>query len=260
MRLHSIFLKTLSGCTGLLKGWGAAGGVLSIGMTVLYAASATAEELPDWLDAAAAFFQDLPGELPGVPGEWLLEAVWFVALPVFLALFSTELGSRLLAGREQDGQLELLLAYPLSRRRLLLENYAVLAAATAGLTLLVWLFSGLGLLAAGGVFTASGTALELFLAALVFGSLAFALSGRTGRRGKARGITLAVLALAVLLELAGRAIPRPVNFLQYLSPLADFAGSHLANGLRPGFALLLAGLAALLVVLALLGFDRREIE
>lgn len=257
MRLRSVFFKTLTDRVGMIKTWAALISGAAVLLVVIFAVLSRAAGLPLWLTPLANLF-DLPAGSP--PASWFLAASWWIILPGLLAAFSIELGAGLLAGREEDRELELLLAYPISRRRLLLERYAVLAAATAALALPAWMLAAAGFRAAGAAPAGFGLAPGMALVALVFGSLAFALGGRSGSRTPARWISLAVLAAAAGLELAGPGLPGPLAYVRYLSPLYDFAAGHLLSGvIYPGFSLLLAGTAALLTWLAAYAFEHREI-
>jgi ABC-2 type transport system permease protein len=89
---------------------------------------------------------------------------------------------------EEAGTLDLLLAHPVSRTRLVLERFAALAAAVAWLGLVVWA----GTLAAArapdmGIGAGPITAATLGLLGLGFGTVALAAGALSGRRGQVLG-------------------------------------------------------------------------
>jgi ABC-2 type transport system permease protein len=221
---------------------------------VIYAAVDGLIWPPRWLSALGNFVGALVG-LPGAQdGEWVRAAGWQLVLPILLALVVMDQGSRLLGGDEASQEMELLLAYPITRRRLLLEKFGVLVVSTAVLALLVWAVAGIGFLAADGGTPPPGALPGLFLEALVFGCLAFALAARADHdRRSAWTLTLVVRGVAVLVGLLGHLLPQPLAFLSYLSPLSEISAG------RRGYAMLLVGVCAVLLGMALVFFDRREV-
>lgn len=259
MWLRSIFLKTLLGYMPVIRRWAFALSGAVLALVVIFAQVDRMVWLPRWLGALASIVGEMLGQSAAMNSEWLYLAVWQLVLPLLLAAFSIHLGSRLLAADEANEEMELLLAYPVSRRRLLLEKFGVLVAATAGLTLLILGTAALGFRAAGSTPIAADRAAALFLMALVFGCLAFALAARsahyegvTSGSGRAQSAALLVLAAAVLLALFGDSLPQPLLFLRYLSPFYDYTAGR-------GFMMLLGGLCAALLGAALMAFEGREI-
>jgi ABC-2 type transport system permease protein len=49
---------------------------------------------------------------------------------VLLIIFTTGIGARAIAGEEESGRLDLLLAYPVSRTRVVVQRFAALVVAT----------------------------------------------------------------------------------------------------------------------------------
>ena len=64
------------------------------------------------------------------PEGFLHSQVFAQALPILLLIFAIGLGSRAIAGAEGDGTLELLLANPVTRRRVAVERYMTVVAQT----------------------------------------------------------------------------------------------------------------------------------
>ncbi len=259
MWLRSIFLKTLRGYLPLIRNWALILCGVVLVLVVIFAQVDRLVWMPRWLEALGSFFGELIDIPAAMNSDWLRALIWQLILPLLLASFAIHLGSRLLAGDEANEEMELLLAYPISRRRLLLEKFAVLAAATSGLTLLIWGITALGFLAAGSTPLLDGGVAGLLLMALVFGCLAFMLAARAAHyegissgSGRAQSAALLVLAAAVLLALFGDSLPQPLIFLRYLSPFFDYTAG-------PGFLALLGALCMVLVGMAIVAFERREI-
>ncbi len=195
------------------------------------------------------------------PG-YLGAEIFSVIAPMLLALFAILWGSDLAAGEEDRGTIDLLLANPVSRRRVLLEKWAALALGTLGLGAV--LEGVLGLL--GPLFSLSvGWA---GLTAAVLGSTAFALACATlalavgaasGSRGLARGVATAFAVASYLLSALAPLVSafRRVSWLS----LWEQALGHqpLTTGLRPTNLSVLLVVVVVLVAVALWGYDRRDL-
>ena len=188
-----------------------------------------------------------------------LEAV----LPLLLSFWPILAGARLVRGEEERGMLDVLLATPQPRARLLLEKVTALLIALLLIAVLFALGAVVGEARLGG--HADGVrallaGLNLSLLAFFFGSLALLISQFTTSRGAAAGGASGLLLLALLLDIAGREVNG--SWVQYLSPFYYY---NLNRPLIPSFqnqpvaALLLLGLCVLCVGLSLVLFARRDI-
>lgn len=183
--------------------------------------------------------------------------------PVVVLVFAVGFGAGAIAGEEDRGTMELLLAQPLSRRRLVAEKALALAVALAGLCAVVFLSVWAGALAFGmeiGAGRVAAATLALFLLGLAFGTLALALGAATGRRAVAIGVTATVALGAYLLQSLGPL----VELLEPWTPLSPFAhyatGDRLRGGFDPAAAGVLLVLALSFVGLAAYGFARRDLR
>jgi len=200
------------------------------------------------------------------PVGYLSSQCYYLIVPLLFSFLAIGLGSSLLARDEQNKTLELLLARPVSRSRLLLSKAAAgliilivvgLVTAVLGAVLVHFIdFPGVRAL---GVFFVTLMCLDF---ALLFGALAFALTafGRFGR-GMAIG-------LSTLLALAGyifSSLDKTVAWLTWPARFLPFHYYHPADMLRSGRltgpeALGMLIVSVILFLLALLAFRRRDIE
>jgi ABC-2 type transport system permease protein len=183
-------------------------------------------------------------------------------VPLLLLIAAVGAGARATAGEEERGTLDLLLANPISRRRLVLEKLAALAAEIAILAVVLWLALLVGVEAIGmnvspahlGAATSAAA-----LLALAFGAIALFLGAALGRQGAAIGIAAATAVVAYLLS----SLAELVDFLKPLRGASPFYHYAANDALRSGLAaehigfLLLLGAAA--VVAALVAFERRDL-
>jgi ABC-2 type transport system permease protein len=198
------------------------------------------------------------------PVSFLNSQVFYATLPILWIILAITRGAGVLGREEQNHTLELLLARPLSRTRLLAAKALSLMtefAIVAGATLLVIialapvfeLHVGTGELALATLYTAAFS--------LSFGYIAFVLQA-ANRFSKRAAVTFAVLfsfggyVLASLSAMASW-LEWPVKFMpyHYFRPLDAFEG-HWPHG-----ALLYMAIVFILgTVFAVVGFRRRDIE
>ncbi len=196
------------------------------------------------------------------PAGYLQSTVFGLIMPLLVIMASVIAGARNIAGDEEAGTLDLVLAHPVSRRRLLTERWSAMLATTMLLTgvacvvtlLMAWA-SSMGVSFVNVIATSVGLA----LLGVVFGSLALAVGASVGRRGLALGVAAA---LALMSYIANSFAPQIDGFtwVQKLSPFYYYLGK---DPLRHGFDFAglarLVALIAVLFVVAIVHFNRRDI-
>lgn len=203
------------------------------------------------------------GELDlGSPTGYLQARLFDFLVPILLLVQAIGLGSAAIAGEEENGTLDLVLAHPISRSSVYWQKWLNmgLALAITGVCLLLatWLGSqqtqmnvGLGTLA--------GTVFLAVLLALFFGSLALAIGAWRGRRGLALAATGAIATLAYF---ANALLPLQASLKdwQVLSPFYHALGyGPLKEGLQAGHLLVLLALIAVVAVAGWQAFQKRDI-
>ena len=182
---------------------------------------------------------------------------------VVLAVFAISLGTSAIAGEEDRRTMDLILATPTPRQRIVLARFGAMvtlvAMVAAGIALVMIVANPIVDLGFSiGEILASN--IELALAALVFGSLALAVGGLTGQRGLtigiAAGVTVATFfinGLAQLVEwLQGPQKLTPFYWLQRSDPLS--------NGLSLEDTTIMLVVIIVFLGVAIWGFDRRDIS
>jgi ABC-2 type transport system permease protein len=182
-------------------------------------------------------------------------------LPMLLLVFAVAAGAGAVAGEEDRGTLELLVANPISRGRVLAEKFAALAvmAVLLGLVVLAGVLAGGPLvgLRVGVAGLAAAVASQTLLAVL-FGGLAMAVGAATGSRGLAVGVG-AGAAVAAYLVHSLAPLSEALAWLRQLSPIWWATGNDpLQHGLGVGLLVLLAVLGMVLAVGGRL-FARRDL-
>ncbi|HEX7498482.1 MAG TPA: ABC transporter permease subunit [Candidatus Limnocylindrales bacterium] len=183
-------------------------------------------------------------------------------LPALMVTYAAGMASGFTAGEESRGTIDVLLSYPISRRRLVLEkSLAVLIGCIVAATAVL----ALGLAGA----AASATALPwdkmaaalamLVLLGLAFAAIALAFSAATGNRAGAIGLAVGLMVVMYLVDalasiVDGLGVIRPLSLFRYY-----MGGDPLRNGLSVSDAGVLVAVVVAFVGIALVVFERRDL-
>lgn len=223
------------------------------------AMDAILESYPELVQAFVAFGGTLDYTSPA---GYLGAELFSMMLPLLFIIAAIVAGSKAIAGEEEAGTLDLLLAMPLSRTRVLLEKTAALAVEMVLLGAVLFASLAIGTRAAGmdvGVGALAAASFDVVALAWVYGALAVLLGAAIGRRAIAGGIAAALAVLAYVLN----ALAPLVDALEPLrpySPWYHYADSApLTTGLDPVNVGVLLAIAAGLVVIAPFLLRRRDV-
>lgn len=185
-----------------------------------------------------------------------------VVVPLLVLFYGAATGARLIAGDEESGYLDLLVAHPVSRTRLVVQRFAALAAGAGfiGLAVFVMMMVVRGPAELGDVAVADFAAqcLNLVLLGITFGALAVCLGGFTGHRALVFGVTGGAGVLAYAANAFGGQIG--LSWTERLSPFHYYIGGEpLKHGFQWADAGILAAVSALLVAAGTYRFNHRDI-
>ena len=260
--LADIWTKTLWDQRRSILGWAIGFVAVSVIYGGFYPFASTPEyaELIDNLPAglSEAFGWD---EISS-PHGYLGSTVFGILGPVLVIIMAIAFGARAIAGNEEDGHLELLIAQPVTRTRVVLQRAAALVITTAVGGLAVFL----SILAIRGpveldlsVGNIAVTSLNLALLGAVFGALALLVGGFVGRRGLVIGVS-AVIAVAGYLANGLAPQVEGLAWLQKVSPFYWFGSTAtLRDGIDLPKTLLLAAVTVAFVAVAVIAFNRRDV-
>lgn len=203
------------------------------------------------------------GELDYTSGAGYLGSELFAFMvPLLLLIAAIGAGARALAGEEETGTLDLLLANPISRRRVAAEKLAALVVELAALGLVLFLALWIGCRAASLDVSAEhlvAATTSAVVLALAFGAIALLIGALTGRRARAVAIT-AALAVAAYVVNGLAPLVEALDPLQKLSPFYHYAaGDPLRHGLTVSHVGILLAIAVAAALLGPLAFERREL-
>jgi ABC-2 type transport system permease protein len=154
------------------------------------------------------------------------------------------------------------MSYPLKRSRVLMEKFGAMVATMLALAFVLWLSMAVGAIASGMdislVRVAEAILSGVFLG-LAFGTLALALACARSNQGLSMGITSALGVAAYFLNALAPVVDALETFRD-LSLFYYYIGSDpLSNGLDLGHATALISLTGVLLVVALVTFERRDL-
>ena len=261
--MANVFSKALWDQRRGIFGWSV--GVAAVG--VMYAFFYPTMNTP----ALADFMRYLPQELFTAMGVsdfttaagYLGSTSYGILGPILFMVFGAALGSRAIAGDEEAGRLDVLLAHPIDRARFLVERAAamIVALSVAGLTMFLAMvaISDLAQLGTIGAANLAAASAHIVLLGAFFGSLALAVGAATGRRAWAAGAVAVVGVLTYFANTLGPSIEW-LAWSRDFSPFHYYSGGQpLRNGFQASDALVLGGATLILVALAALAFRRRDV-
>lgn len=192
--------------------------------------------------------------------SFLSSELFGVILPLLLPFYGIIALSNVVAGAEERGRLDVLLGNPIPRRHLILGSFQVIASYLFVLVIVI-----------GVVVYTVATMLDLELTArqatraafalwpltLAFGAFALAMSSMVRQRAVALGVPAAVLFLMYLVNVIGRLAPT-VSGIRFGSAY-HYYGAAIIEGVWWGGVAVLLGAATVLVTVAVIMFDRRDI-
>jgi ABC-2 type transport system permease protein len=212
------------------------------------------------INTDAGFYQALGYD--NSPAGYLQGSLFALTGALLAIMAAVVAGARAIAGDEEAGTLDLLLAHPVSRTRLVLERFAALAAAVGWLGLVIWAatVAAVNLADMGiGADRIAVTTLGLVLLALGFGTAALAVGAVIGRRGLVLGVVAALAVGAYLAYTVGGQV-QSLEAMRKLSPFYYYLGGDpLRTGVDLGHVAVLAAIPLVLLGVALWSLTRRDI-
>jgi ABC-2 type transport system permease protein len=263
--LRSVFSKVVHDQWRIVLGWAAFSAIWPAMYVALYPSIGSFLNLQELLDQMPPAIRQMfsMSELGvGTPEGFLnMELFSFVA-PLLIFAYTVSVGGSATAGEEERGTMDLLLANPVPRWRVIVEKSAAFLLGTIVIGVGMWLGAAAGA-------AISGVDLDLALIAqalasvvllgLAFGAFAMALGAITGRRWVAASIALMVAIASFFLNGLGSL----VDWLDPWRPVSPFyhyiANDPLVNGLDLSHAMVLAVLTVLCTAVAVVAFERRDL-
>jgi ABC-2 type transport system permease protein len=267
MMLNNVVLKTLRDKRRALLGWAIALTGFAFLFTLYWP---YIRDMPSIVQLLQAYPEALIKIFVGgdiskfnlVPESFLNAELFFLWVPLVLMLFAVTFGSDAVAGEEERGTLDLLLANPVPRSGIVIEKFIALSISSAILGVTLWFA-----LMAGSMISDMGISpvrlaeviFSAVLLGLVFGSLSLALGCVGLKPGMSTGVG-ATLGVASYLVNALAPVFKEIQPYQKFSPFYYYIQADpLVNGLNLGDVMVLVALIVVTFVIALAAFQHRDI-
>jgi ABC-2 type transport system permease protein len=252
----AVYQKSLSDSRRSLLGWTIGSAFLGMGYASAYPSQ---KDNTDGIPKGLRQSMNIDGTAAG----YLNAAEFGLVLPLLLLIYSIAAANRATASDEESGQLDLLLAHPITRTKVLLQRFAGVASGAVLISFFIWL-ALLAMRDSAELTSITPTeflaqCVSLALLACTFGALAMAFGGTSGRRSH----VLAGTAVIAIVTYAMHSIAGTLDadWLSYFSPFYYYIGGEpLRNGFQWADCGVLALLTAVFLAIGVAGFNRRDVN
>ncbi len=263
--LANVFLKSLRDQRRSLCWWLVGVAALSIFTVLFYPSIADDPAFDEMLERLPeALSRAMLGDVKDLtsPEGYLNSQLLVFMIPLVLMVFTVGKGTGGIAGEEEKGTLELLLSYPISRWRLVVDKFLAMGVATGVIATGIWFSLFVGAIMVGMEIGAWRLAEATFSAAwlsMVFGTFALALGSAIGKRNTSIGITAGLATAAYLLN-AMAPLADVLEPSRKFSPFYYYnSDDPLSNGLDPLHVLVMSAMVAIFLVISAVTFERRDV-
>jgi ABC-2 type transport system permease protein len=260
-----ITAKTLRDQRRALIGW--AIGVVAL--VLLYSSfypsvRSNAETLDRYIQSLPEALKNIIGRSGDIssPVGYIRSEIFSTMGPLLLLILAIGAGARAVAGEEESGTLDLLMANPVRRRTVVLQKFWAMVASTSAVGVVLFV----SIVAFGPAFglhialvDVAAAVVSTIALAVSFGSIALAVGCWRGHRSVAIAATTSLAVASYLLNILAPSVEGMSRF-QILSPFYHYIEY---DPLRTGFSVphlsVLVGIAGVALALALLSFERRDL-
>lgn len=263
--LRSIFVKTLRERGRSLLFWSIGLVALAGIMVAFFPSIRDNPGIQDFIESFPSYLMALfGGEITDYssPEGYLNSELFFLLFPLLMLVLGIGAGSSAVAGEEEKGTLDLLLANPVPRWRLVLEKLGAMVVFVLLVAFVFWaalLLAGLTIDMGLDPGTLAAVCLSGSLLGIMHGSFALAVGCARGSRGIAIGV-------AGVLGVYGYLLNALAPLMDWLEPFQNLSPFYyyseavpIVNGLDAGHAGVLIGLTAIFLAAAVVAFHRRDL-
>jgi len=259
----SVFAKSWRDRSRGFIGWSIAIVALVALVMAFYPSIRDNSEFTEALEQIPEGLKFLIGENPlDSPAGYLDSQLFAYFVPAILMVYGIGQAADSIAGEEQRHTMDLLLANPVTRSRVILEKFS---ATLTGLAILHGLLAATLVLGARmvdmdiPVSNLLAASLACFVLVAAVSALALTVGAASGKKGSAIAISSAVAVAGFLINSLASQIDA-LEVPSRISPFYYYGGSRaLIDGLQPRVAVLVVA-TTLLVIAAVVSFDRRDVN
>jgi len=260
----AIFRYTLRRLRGQILGWGIALALMGLLVISIYdSIAAEQEQFQELLEIYPSEITAFVGDITNMatPEGWV-SIEFFSYMPLILGIFAVLTGSGLLVSDEENGRLDLILAYPVSRTALFMGRLLAFVTAAVAILVITWL---------GFIVSMNWSSIDigwgrmwlpllsLLAELLLFGTISLLLSMLLPSRRLA-ATTTGLLLVASFFITGLAKLNEDLEPVAKLSPLNYYQAQEAFEGLNGVWLAGLLAAAVLFAVLAWWCFQRRDIR
>lgn len=247
-------------------------GVATIAAAAIFYTSVAVGPMFNFIsDAMTSFSDAMPDALlaivgsvdMGTPEGWYYAEVFSIVVPAAVMAVAIAMGAKALAGEEQAQTMDLLLANPIKRSRVVFEKSLAISAMSLLMAIAIFVGTAGGSLIGGldlSMGNIAAASLQSFGLAVLFGGVALVAGAASGQP---RIATYAATGVGIVAYVLNSFLPISQNYAEWakISPFYYYTENQpLANGLSLGNLGVLLGLSVVLVMLAAILFERRDVR
>jgi len=196
------------------------------------------------------------------PTGYFSAELFSIMVPLLFLIYGIGAGAGAIAGEEEKGTMDFLLANPVPRWKIVVAKFGAMTAGLALLGVFFWVGIAVFVKIEGielDLFKTAEATFNALMVALVFSSLALLLGCLKGNKGMSLGIASGVAVLTYLLNTVG-AMVEGLKDYRYVSPFYHYLQPDvLRNGFDAGHLFVLIGLVVVFFVLSIPAFIRRDV-
>jgi ABC-2 type transport system permease protein len=264
--LKNVFLKTLRDQRHSLIFWGIGLIAIAVIYVLFYPSISSMESINMYLEELPEGMMEMftGGEVidyTSPVGFFNTELFSFMA-PLLFLIFTIGFGTGAIAGEEEKGTLDFLLANPVPRWRVVVEKFGVMVVSMTLLAFVFWASLAISIKAIDvdlNLLKLAEAILGTMILGLVFGAFSLWLGCLKGNRGICLGISGGLAVLTYLLNALGSIVDGLKDY-RFLSPFYHFLEPNiLKNGIDLVHMLVLVGLVVVFFAVSIPAFTRRDI-
>lgn len=263
--VFSVFTKTLRDKRGFIIGWFVGFAALAALMVAFYPSMHQEGTIDQLVKTMPPAFKGLVGNLADLTrfDTYLASQLFDIRISLLAGIMATVLALGITVGEEEKGQLRTLLSLPISRTKLLLQKWVAMLL----IIFVTLLGTTVSIFALQGTVDASiefGVLVNLFvmiwLVIAALASVTFAVAIATGKRSLAMLFGILLLAGSFIVSTFGMSVDWLKDY-EWLSLFHYFPASDVArNGIDSNNVIVLAGIALIALLVALVAFNRRDVN
>jgi ABC-2 type transport system permease protein len=264
--LDNVFLKALRDQRRSLFFWGIGLIALAAVMSAVYPSVSNVPSINQYLQQLPEGMREMFASNGLVdytsPVGYFGTELYSFMIPLLFLIFGIGYGAGAIAGEEERGTLDFLLANPVPRRRIVIDKFCVMTASMFILAFLFWVGLGVSVKAIGidiSLLRLADATIGALLLALVFATFSLFLGCLKGSRGLSLGISGGLAVLTYMLNILGSIVSWLKDY-RFLSPFYHYAQPDIINnGINSMHILVLVGLILVFFVGSIPVFERRDI-